>query len=173
MSRREGDAQARRAAGDGWIPDGGNENAQLTQLRGGGNGCGFIADDERDDGAGRRCVKLVCTLPKFLHPCSAFRGLRNLNSCRCRGGGGGHGCGAEDEAAGPIHEQVNQRADAANVSAARAQRLAERAHLNFDAVAHAESFSKAASVCAIKSRGMRLVHHQPRAVFLLEGDYLA
>jgi hypothetical protein len=44
MSRRERHTQARFAAGDGWIPDGRNENSLFAQSRGGLNGFPFVAD---------------------------------------------------------------------------------------------------------------------------------
>ena len=69
-------------------------------------------------------------------------------------------------------KSINARR-AADVTAARAQRLAERAHLDFDAVAHAECLGQAAPVRAVKPGGVGFVHHQPGAVFLLERDDFA
>lgn len=96
--------------------------------------------------------------------------MRDLNSGGRGGGGGGNWCGGKNEAAGAVHQKINQRARAANVAAARAERLAERAHLDFDLFADAEFIGEAASVLAENSRRVRFVHHEPRVEFIFQRD---
>ena len=180
MRGGQGDAQPRLAARDGRIADGRNKNVLFAQFRGGVNGFGFVAEDERDDGAwncGLRIadcgLKFVDALPELFPPRFAFGGLNKLNCRGGGGGGGGNGRGAENKTAGAVDQKINQRARAANVAAARAERLAERAHLDFDLAADAEFVRQAAAVFADKAGRVRLVHHQPRAVFFLERDDFA
>lgn len=57
MLRRHGDAQSRRAACHGWIPDGGNKDALLAQSAGDSHGCGCITKHDGADGAGNCRVR--------------------------------------------------------------------------------------------------------------------
>src|ERR1051325_10026209 len=96
---------------------------------------------------------------------------RGLDKADAGGGGGGGGRrrrGGKDEGSGAIDEVVGQRAGASNVTTRCAKALAKGAHLNFDAVAHAEFLRQSAVVCAVKASGVGLIHHEPGAVFLLE-----
>src|SRR5208282_2400431 len=53
VGRRQGHPQARLAAGDGRMADGRNENVPHAQFGGGFDGFGFVADNQRDNGAAR------------------------------------------------------------------------------------------------------------------------
>ena len=112
-------------------------------------------------------------LPQFLPALLAGAGLDEAHACGSGRGGGRHGRGGEDEGPGAVDQVIHQRARAADVAARRAQRLAQRAHLDLDAVAHAQFLGQAATVCAVKPGRVGLVHHQPGAVFLLQRHDLA
>ena len=64
----------------------------------------------------------------------------------------GTGAVLKNKTAGAVDQKINQCARAANIAAARAQRLAERAHLDFDPIAHAEFLREAAAIFADEAR---------------------
>ena len=117
-------------------------------------------------------LEFMDSRPKHFPPFFAFGGLNKSDRRRCCCCGGRNGRGAENETAGAIHKEINQRPRSANESAACTQRLAERAHLDFNPVADAKLFRKSAAVFPVKPGGVRFIHHEPRAVFFLErGDF--
>ena len=65
-------------------------------------------------------------------------------------------------------EKVDQVAGAANVSAQRANRLRQRAHLDVDPAVHTEVIDGAATVAAQHAGSVRVVHHHDGAVLLRE-----
>src|SRR5205809_1555484 len=124
------------------ITDGRNKNALFAQGSRGFDGPGLVPDHQRNDGAanGRRnkaggdqsVLDLVNPRPKLVAAHLSFAGLNKMDR---RSGGGGRGRnrrGGKNQRARPIHEVIDQNARAANVTARGTQRLAERAHLNFD-----------------------------------------
>ena len=132
------------AARNGGVADGGNKYAPVAQFRGGSHSLIFAADDDRDDGA-RYSRFAICDLrlkfsdtrPELFQPSFAFGGLNKPDRRGGRRRRCGNRRGAENEAAGAVDEVINQFTAAANVTAACAQRLAERAHLNFNLSADA------------------------------------
>src|SRR5215471_7471052 len=109
MCGRQSHAQARRAAGDGWITDGGDEKVLFAKTGGGGDGFVFVAENERNNCAVHcRLPTADCriessdALAKLL--AQLFANIRSdqLDPCSCRGRGGGNGCGGEDETARPV-----------------------------------------------------------------------
>src|SRR5208282_3141134 len=118
-------------------------------------------------------LKFTDPRPKYFPPGFAVVGLDKANGCGRRGGRGGGRRGGKNETAGAVDEKINQQARTANKSAARAERLAERAHLDFNAVVHAQFICQPASIFAANTSRMCLIHHQPRSVFFLERDYFA
>jgi hypothetical protein len=72
-----------------------------------------------------------------------------------------------------INQIIHQRARTANKSAAGTQGFAECAHLDFDPVTHAEFFGQTTLIHAIQAGAVGFIHHEPRAVFLLEFNDVA
>jgi hypothetical protein len=80
--------------------------------------------------------------------------------------------GRVDEAAAPVDQQIDQLARAADVSAAAAERLAQRAHLHIDFAGEAELIRETASMLADHADSMRLIEEQHGAVAVLHFDDL-
>src|SRR5581483_9566784 len=76
--------------------------------------------------------------------------------------------GGKNERTRAIDEIISQHARPADVTARSAERLAQRPHLDFDAVRNTTFLSETAAVGTEQTRGMGLIHHQPCAVAVLE-----
>ncbi len=99
VRRGQGHAQARRAARDGRITDGGDENILRAQIRSRFHRLVFIAEKDGDDCAGGFWIELPDALPERITPNFAFVRLHQMNSCLCGGGGGGNRRGGKNKTA--------------------------------------------------------------------------
>src|SRR5436309_331923 len=98
-------AQARLAATDGWIADGGDEETLFAEVLRDFHGFAFVADHDRNDrAAGFGCekgvvtdfscvTKLVDALPKSLAQVHAAIALQNFDCGSGSSSGGGNRCG--------------------------------------------------------------------------------
>ena len=112
-------------------------------------------------------MKCFDLLPQMLVERPAFGGLDEADGGGGGGGGGGNRRGAEYEAARAVHKKINECARAANVAAAGAERLAERAHLDVNFAGHAKGVRKAAPIFADDAGGRR---YFPDAAIVIVGD---
>src|SRR5437867_4404025 len=149
------ETQAGLAARHGWIADGRNEKALIPQGTGSFNRLGFVADRNGNDC--RRAFRVLSFEFRaefrnaFPQQSSALLAGVRLDETASRGGGcsgSRHGRGGENEGSGAIDEILNERARTTNVSPGCAQGLAQGAHLDLDAVAHAEVLTQAAPIGA-------------------------
>src|SRR6266516_1625869 len=174
----DGQTQSGLPARHRWITDGRNKNALFAQSSRSFDGSGLVPDHQRNDGTanGRQnqaggdqsVLELVNPRPKLVAAHLPFVGLNKMNRCCGGGGGGGNRRGGKNKGARPIHQVIDQNARAANVTAHGPQRLAERAHLNFDPVGNTKLFGQAAAFYAVESCRVGFVQHEPGAVLLLE-----
>src|SRR5439155_17798973 len=156
----------------------GNKHAWFAQSRRSFDGSGLVPDHQRNDGtpSGRRnkaggdqsVLDLLNPRPKLVAAYLPFVGLNKMNRCGGGGGGGGNRRGGKNKGARPIHEVIDQNARAANVTAHGPQRLAERAHLNFDPLSNTKLLGQAAAFYAVESRRVGFVQHEPGAVLFFE-----
>jgi hypothetical protein len=147
----------------GWCDDGID---RFPRVDGGGRG-GVEPD------AGEPLPRLIDAGPELIAEKFAFCRLDQFDGSSGGGGGGGDGGGGEDEAAGAIHQEIDQRARTADKATGSAEGFAQGAHLDFDLGIQAELVDKAATKLAIESGGMCFVDHQPGTVMFLERNQFA
>ena len=86
------------------------------------------------------------------------------------GGGGGNRGRGENETAGPVHQEIDQRPRASDETAGSPQRLAQGSHANLDPPAQSQLRCEAPAFRPHHSGAVGLVEHEPSPVVILEFD---
>ena len=110
MRGGEADAQARGALRHGGRANGRDVEAELRQLLGGAEGVLFRSDDDGMNGGRRNLVEEGREFAESGAPPVAFGSGADLERGGSRGRGRGGRGGGEDEAAGAIEEEIDERA---------------------------------------------------------------
>ena len=82
MGGGEGDAQAGGVSRHGGVTDGGDKDILFAQFSGGVHGGFFVAENQRDDGAGGLGIQSVYELEEVGATLFTFGGLDDLNTLR-------------------------------------------------------------------------------------------
>ncbi len=186
MARAQRDAEAGGAAGDGRMPDGGDEKPCLGESGGDVERGRFVADDPREDRAFRgrlpgRCAggggelrgEVANVLPEGQAKALALIRVENLQRGDGRSRQRGRLRRGKDEAAGAVDEQIDQRAAAGEIAAGDAEGLAHCPHEDVDLPLTITLVRQPAAVGPDDPEGVGFIDEQQRAVSLLQRDKIA